>query len=91
MYNPDTLMSLIHRLAEKLEIKQLEDWRRVSIAQIDRVEPTTITRNIRGFPKVLESVYLEHNWNWSYYYFHRTAFKGSDSIFVSKIRYSSDY
>jgi hypothetical protein len=62
-YNEDTLKEFVKSMENKLQIKSLDDWYRVSLKQINQFSPLTIIQNSEGLAKLLAKVYPEKHWD----------------------------
>ena len=52
----------IYWLEEKLDIKNLKEWSRISLVQIQQFAPTTIFQTMGGLEKILSNIYPDLLW-----------------------------
>ena len=59
----ENLVNFVEWLGDKLEIKRMEDWHRVSLAQIAKLASLTVVKKTGGLFELLKTVYPNHHWD----------------------------
>jgi hypothetical protein len=62
-FDADEKRRLLTWLGEKISIKSLEDWYRISVQQIRTIAPLRILQNPVSFTEILRSAYPEYSWD----------------------------
>jgi hypothetical protein len=57
------LSSFVGYLTKELKIKDMQDWYRISLNQINKITPNTVVCKLGGISNMLTKVYPQHPWN----------------------------
>eukprot|EP00026_Physarum_polycephalum_P002945 Phypoly_transcript_02954.p1 GENE.Phypoly_transcript_02954~~Phypoly_transcript_02954.p1 ORF type:complete len:796 (+),score=103.49 Phypoly_transcript_02954:213-2600(+) len=62
LHSPASLKSYLSYVSKQMQIKDLSDWYRVALPQLEEYGPTTYFKKL-GLPNALQQVFPEHHWD----------------------------